>query len=163
MNIFTNVWLHPKLTTRYVIEHKTVLFSMILVVVGFMASGILTFQDSNLYPDVPYFWILFVMLLAAPIFGTLLFFIAAGITYLCGKLLKGTGSFWEIVQAISLGYIPTIVICPLYIIWLIASPESLLVADYSNGFSILMAIVSFISGIWSFVITVGAVSEAHQF
>ncbi len=163
MNPFISIWSHPKQTARYVIENKTILYSLFIVLIGSMASGLTMFQDAGTYPDVPYFWILLTVLFGAPILNFIVYFISAGISFLIGKLLKGKGSFTEVLQAVSLTYIPQLYLLPFYIIWLLLFTESYFLTEVSNGYSIFMAILTAVSTIWMIVINVAVLSEAHQF
>lgn len=163
MNPLLTVWLHPKQTARYVIEHKTVLYALLIVSLGFVASGSSAFQNTDLYPDIPYVWIILSMFILAPIAGLIIYAVMTGITFLVGKLLKGTGSFTDVLQACSIAYLPTIILLPLNLIWLFASPESYFLESENDLFSILITLITAVIGIWTVVINVAAVSEAHQF
>lgn len=163
MNPFVSVWLHPKQTARFLIEEKTVLYAMILVIIGFMASSLLGFQNSGMYPDVPYIWLFLVMLIAAPLFGVVMYLISAGISFFVGRLLGGAGAFWDVGKALSLSYIPMIVAWPVYIAWLLISPESFFTEGATDVLAIIGGVVTLVTSIWSFVITVGALAEAHRY
>ena len=163
MNPFLSVWLHPKQTARYVIEHKTMVYVLVILVLGYIGSGFSAFMDTKLYPELSYIWILLIVIIFAPIFGTIIMFIMSGIVFLVGKLLKGTGSFWDVFKAASLSCIPTIFSGPLYLLWMFASPESFFYPDESSTVALILSIFIVIIGIWSSVILIAAVAEAHQF
>ena len=84
MNPFLSVWLHPKQTARYVIEHKTIVYALMLVVIGYIASGFSGFMNSELYPDFSYVWIFLISIILGPILGIIMMFIASGIVFLIG-------------------------------------------------------------------------------
>ena len=163
MNPFLSIWLHPKQTARYVIEHKTMVYVLVILVLGYIGSGFSAFMDTKLYPELSYIWILLIVIIFAPIFGTIIMFIMSGIVFLVGKLLKGTGSFWDVFKAASLSCIPTIFLGPLYLLWMFASPESFFYPDESSTVALILSIFIVIIGIWSSVILIAAVAEAHQF
>ena len=163
MNPFLSVWLHPKQTARYVIEHKTIVYALMLVVIGYIASGFSGFMNSELYPDFSYVWIFLISIILGPILGIIMMFIASGIVFLIGKLLKGTGSFWDVFKASSLSSIPAIFTGPFYILWMFVSPESFFFKDEVSTVAVIVSIIMIVTAIWSIVILVAAVAEAHQF
>ena len=163
MNPFLSVWLHPKQTARYVIEQKSLFYVIMLVIFGYIASAFSGFENTELYPDFSYVWIFLIVLILGPILGIIMMFITSGITFFVGKLLKGTGSFWDIFKACSLSSIPAIITGPLYILWMFVSPESFFYATETSAFAIVMGIIMIVIAIWSVVIIVAAVAEAHQF
>ena len=163
MNPFLSVWLHPKQTARYVIEHKTIVYALILFIIGYIASGFSGLMGTELYPDLSYVWLFLIVIIITPIFGILMMFLTTGITFLVGKLLKGSGSFWDIFKACSLGSIPTIITGPLYLLWMFVSPESFFNTNEIGAFAFIMTIILIVNFIWSIVIVVATVAEAHQF
>lgn len=162
MNPFLSVWLHPKQTARFLIEQKTILYAMILVVTGFMASSLLGFQNSELYPDVPYMW-LFLSMLVGPVAGIVVYLISTAITFFVGKLLGGTGEFWEVGKALSLSYIPMIVTWPIFLLWLFISPASFFLQDVTDAMAVVGSVVMLVSSVWGVVITISALAEAHRY
>ena len=163
MNPFLSVWLHPKQTARYVIEHKTIVYALMLVVIGYIASGFSGFMNSELYPDFSYVWIFLISIILGPILGIIMMFIASGIVFLIGKLLKGTGSFWDVFKASSLSSIPAIFTGPFYILWMFVSPESFFFEDGVSAIAVIVSIIMIVTAIWSVIILVAAIAEAHQF
>ncbi len=163
MNPFLSVWLHPKQTARYVIEHKTIVYALMLVVIGYIASGFSGFMNSELYPDFSYVWIFLISIILGPILGIIIMFIASGIVFLIGKLLKGTGSFWDVFKASSLSSIPAIFTGPFYILWMFVSPESFFFEDGVSTVAVIVSIIMIVTAIWSVIILVAAIAEAHQF
>lgn len=155
MNPFLSVWLHPKQTARYVIEHKTIVYALTLVILGYIASGFSGFTDSELYPDFSYVWIFLISIILVPIVGMIFAFITIGIVFLVGKPLNGTGSFWDVFKAFSLSSIPAIFTGPFYILWLIV--------DEISAIAVTVSIIMVVTTIWSVVILVAAIAEAHQF
>ncbi|MER2106462.1 MAG: YIP1 family protein [Solibacillus sp.] len=163
MHPFRSVWLHPKQTARFFIDQKSVLYAMVIVVLGFMASGLLGFQNTGMYPDIPYAWIVISVLIFAPILGVITYGISVGISFFIGKLLGGTGTFSDVGKGLSAGYIPFVVAGPIYLLWLVISPESFFVQEVTDVMAILGAIVSIVTSIWAVVITIGALAEAHRY
>lgn len=165
MNPLLSVWLHPKQTARYVIEHKSIAYSLFLISIGFIGSVASSLTDSNLYPYLSVGTIVTGTIILSPIIGIISAFIFSGITYLMGRVLKGTGSYWDVFKALSLGYIPYILIIPLYLGWLITAPDSFfyLYSDFKVGLIILSAFVSLIAAVFTIIINIAGVAEAHRF
>ena len=69
----------------------------------------------------------------APIAGVIGTAISALISWLFGKLFKGTGTYSDLFKGLSLTAIPYIVLVPLYIIWLMTSPDSLLDPNFMGS------------------------------
>ena len=82
-----------------------------------------------------------------------------------GKLFKGTGSYTDIFKALSVGYIPFIVLIPFYTIWLLVDTEGLLMMNVEPNavISIITLLLTAVMSIYSIVIQIIAVSEAHRF
>ncbi|KOS69008.1 hypothetical protein AEA09_10935 [Lysinibacillus contaminans] len=161
LNPFTSVWLHPKKTARYMIDVKSI--GYVILILSISNIGVLLSNVMEI--GLPVWLIILLCIFLAPIaglFGSAIFTCA---TWLFGKLFKGTATFSELFKALSLTAIPYIALIPFYLIWLYVSPESLLIADYigpTPWIFWLTTLATIIISIWSFVITVAAVAEAHQ-
>lgn len=163
MNPFFSLWLHPKQTARFLIDNKSIQYCLAIVYVTFFTTGIAAFQDSGYYPDIPYIWIALASIIGVPLIGFVLYFLTSGIIFLYSKLFKGTGSFWDNAKASILSYIINIFLFPFYIIWVILAPESFFVAEVEDVFSVVGTLLMIITGIWAFVVSIGAVAEANKF
>ncbi|MDD1505941.1 Yip1 family protein [Lysinibacillus sp. CNPSo 3705] len=168
-NPFLSVWLHPKQTARYMINDKSIGFAILILSIGYIGSMMTTLQDSGNSESLSDFspWVLVLLcVIFAPVTGIIGTAFSALILWLFGKLFKGTGTFSELFKGLSITIIPSIVLIPLYVIWLLTSPETLMDLSNIGGISwiflILSLLVAPVVGIWSFVITVGVVAEAHQ-
>jgi len=165
VNPFLSIWLHPKQTTRYMIEEKSIGFAILLMSIGYLGVTLSDLIDSSFLSDWSPWFIVIFCVIAAPISGIIGTAFSALITWLFGKLFKGTGTYSDLFKGLSLTAIPFIVLIPFYLIWLFTSPESLMNSDYTGSYpwvfwlAILLTIVVVI---WSIVITVGIVAEAHQ-
>ena len=155
MNPFLSVWLHPKQTARYVIEHKTIVYPLILLVIGYVLTGSAELFNTEAYPDISFVWLFLIFIILVPIIGMTFMFITVGIVFLIGKLLNGTGSFWDVFKASAISSIPAIFTSPFFIL-----------GAAINGGSALELILNLITiaiSIWAIVILVAAIAEAHQF
>ena len=155
MNPFLSVWLHPKQTARYVIEHKTIVYPLVLLVIGYVLAGSAELFNTEAYPDLSFVWVFLVFIILVPIIGMSFMFMTAGIVFFIGKLLDGTGSFWDVFKASSISSIPSICIAPLLILGT-AVNEVIAVGPIAG-------ILTFVTSIWAVVILVAAIAEAHQF
>ncbi|MER2108848.1 MAG: Yip1 family protein [Solibacillus sp.] len=162
LNPFISAWLHPKQTARYMIDAKSIGYAILLLSIGYIGS-LLAGVTAN---DLPIWGIILICLILSPIVGIIGTAISAAIFLLVGKLFKGTGIFSDLFKALSLNAIPFIVLIPFYIILLIISPESLIITDFEEALPWTFWATNFVTigiSIWSLVITVGAVAEAHRF
>lgn len=161
LNPLKSVWLHPKQTARYMIDVKSTGYAILILSIGYIGSLLSGVMEI----DFPVWIIALLCIILAPIVGIITITISAFGTWLFGKLFKGTGKFSELFKALSLTAIPFIVLIPIYMIWLYTSPESLLAVDYMEPTPWIFwpaSLATIVVSIWSFVITVGAVAEAHQ-
>lgn len=160
-NPFTSVWLHPKQTARYMIDVKSMGYVILILSIGNI--GVLLSNVAEI--ELSAWLIILVCIFLAPIAGLFGTAISTCATWLFGKLFKGTATFSELFKALSLTTIPYIALIPFYLAWLYLSPETLQFADYTGSapWIFWLATLATISiSIWSFVIAVAAVAEAHQ-
>jgi len=121
--------------------------------------------DSELFPNLSPWILALLCVIFAPIAGIIGTAFSAFISWLFGKLFKGTGTYSDLFKGLSLTAIPFIVLIPLYLIWLITSPDSLLDPNFIGSLPWIFwptILVTIVVSIWSFVISVGVVAEAHQ-
>ncbi|MGN4125589.1 Yip1 family protein [Lysinibacillus sphaericus] len=166
VNPFLNAWIHPKQTARYMIDVKSVWYAILIMSIGYIGLMLTELIDKESMLDFsPWLIILFCIILS-PISGTIGTAISAFITWLVGKLFKGTASYSDLFKGLSLTAIPYTVLIPLFIIWLFISPESLMDANFAGSVPWIFWLSTFatvVVAIWSVVISVGVVAEAHQF
>ncbi|MFJ7738334.1 Yip1 family protein [Lysinibacillus sp. NPDC097287] len=161
LNPFISVWLQPKQTARYMIDVKSTGYAILILSIGYFGSLLSGVMEI----DFPVWGIVLLCILLAPIAGLIGTAFSALITWLFGKLFKGTGNFSELFKALSLTAIPYIVLIPFYLIWLYVAPESLLTVDYMGPTPWIFwpaTLATIVVSIWSFVIAVAVVAEAHQ-
>ncbi|GLC86936.1 Yip1 family protein [Lysinibacillus piscis] len=166
LNPFLSVWLHPKQTARYIIDEKSMGYAIFILSIGFIGSSLSGLIDSDILMDMP-LWLLIVLLLVlGPIIGLISISISALAIWLFGKLLKGTATYTQLFKALSLTAIPFILLIPFYGLWLVTAPDSLMNISFTGEIPWIFwptILVTVVSSIWSFVISVGIVAEAHQF
>jgi len=165
LNPFLSAWIHPKQTARYMIDEKSIGFAILIMSIGYIGSTLSGLIDPEFSDFSPWLMALLCVIFA-PIAGIIGTCLSTLIFWLFGKIFKGTGAFSDLFKGLSLTAIPYIVLIPLYLIWLITSPETLMNTSSIETIPWLLLItgfVSFVLAIWSLVITVGVVAEAHQF
>ncbi|KOP80511.1 hypothetical protein AMS59_03765 [Lysinibacillus sp. FJAT-14745] len=165
VNPFLSIWLHPKQTTRYMIEEKSIGFAILLMSIGYIGVTLSDLIDKISLIQWSPWLIALICVIVSPISGIIGTAFVALIAWLFGKLFKGTGTYSHLFKGLSLTAIPFIVLIPFYLIWLFTSPESLMDPDFAGPYPWifwLAILVTLVIGIWSIVITIGVVAEAHQ-
>ncbi|WP_374967391.1 Yip1 family protein [Lysinibacillus sp. RS5] len=166
LNPFLSAWIHPKQTARYMIDEKSIGFAILIMSIGYIGSSLSGLIDQKIIADFSPWFMALLCVIFAPIVGIIGTGFSTLILWLFGKIFNGTSTFSDLFKALSLTAIPFIVLIPLYLIWLITSPETLMNTSSIETIPWLLLItgfVSFVLAIWSLVITVGVVAEAHQF
>lgn len=164
LNPLLTVWLHPKKTARYVIENKGFPYTLFIIAISYIGVFCSSVIDTELYPFLPIWGILLLLLILSPILGIMSNAFYAVIIWPMGKLFKGIGNYQEIFKGLSLTAIPFIVLIPFYILWMITDPYSLFYTDIEGSlvlplFTILLTIAA---SIWSFIISIAVVAEVHN-
>ncbi|MFE6168822.1 Yip1 family protein [Viridibacillus arvi] len=165
---FFSIWLHPKKTARYILDHKGIGYAIIFILLGGMASVLFSAMDSESL-DLPTWAILLICLIGGPFIGLFSSAIGAGVFLLIGKLFKGKATYKEMFKVMGLSSIPHIWLAPILLLWMAFSPETFfrLDSDYLEVKNLLItlisSLVSFCVTIWSFVINVGVIAETHRF
>ncbi|WP_042477340.1 Yip1 family protein [Bacillus ndiopicus] len=163
LNPFLSVWLHPKQTARYMIDHKTLGFAAVILLVCSIISlpvNLLGWGEPVSLGSV------ISMAIFSPIVTILGVAFSVLIIWGIGKLFKGSSTYADMFKAMSIVSIPSIILSPFYLIWFIVEPEVMLYYDYLPpypAFFTVIALLSFIILIWGFVLSVGVVAEAHRF
>lgn len=166
MNLFTSAWIHPKMTTRYVIESKNMVFTILLFLATLLGVSFTSYhfkaQMSEVFEPVTLGQFIVVYGVLIPLALLLFLTCAAGITTWVGKLFKGNGTFKEVFQGIVVGHIPMLLPIPFMVAWLIVDVNGFLQSASSLAASV-SQLVAGLSIFWAFYITVGTVAEAHRF
>ena len=163
LNVFLSVWTKTRATVRYMIDHKSMALAFMLYILGGIGSVMTGLTDIDLTFSVPI--ILLICFIGGPLLLSILQFVVAAVVLLMGKLFKGTGRYTDIFKALSVGYIPFIVLIPFYTIWLLVDTEGLLMMNVEPNavISIITLLLTAVMSIYSIVIQIIAVSEAHRF
>ncbi|MGE7092602.1 YIP1 family protein [Lysinibacillus sp. NPDC048646] len=165
LNPLVSVWLHPKQTAAFMMTYKSIGYAILLVSIGYIGAMFSGLIDSDIYPGMAIWLIALLGIVVSPILGIIVTAIYAGVLLLFGKLFQGTATYQGMFKSLSLTLIPSIALIPFYLIWLFTSPESLLTSEYTSTMPIIFwitVLLTIVTSIWSFVITIAVVAEAHQ-
>lgn len=162
-NLWKSIWLEPRETVRYAIDHKTMKYAIMLVLIASLFDMLNVMTQKTMPTSSFILWVIVLI----PIFALIGWWIGAGIATMVGKWFGGTGRFAELKMAYAISYIPVILVGLLWIPDLLILGESLFSDDLSvSGWRVIWqffsGFVGVVIGIWSFIITVMAVAEAHR-
>lgn len=163
INPFTDIWLRTRETVRFVIEHKSTQYIILLIVLTGFASGLVGLMNSR-NADRESWAAVAQALITGPIGSAFGFFIGAAILVLVGRLFKGTATYTEMFKALVTAQIPQMWLLPLLLIWAFAAPETFFadrMAVEGDPVVVIMSIVMAAVSIWTFVIVCKAVGEAQ--
>ncbi|MFF3101466.1 Yip1 family protein [Viridibacillus arvi] len=165
---FFSIWLQPKKTARYILDHKGLGYAIIFILLGGMAGVLFSAMDAESL-DIPTWGILLICLIGGPFIGLFSSAIGAAVFLLIGKLFKGKATYKEMFKVMGLSSIPHIWLAPILLLWMAFSPETFfrMDSDYLEVKNLLVtlisSLVSFCVTIWAFVINVGVIAETHRF
>lgn len=165
LSIVTN----PRETIRYTLNHKSFSYALYVGAIGGFASGLTSLAGTPYQPE----FALWEMVYSSFITGILYFMITnlivAFLLSAIGSVLKGNGTFKSLFQAMCLTIIPYIWILPIILFWMQLSPSTFFIIEGGTG-TLEEAILSYVglfiillATIWTFVLTIIAISETHGF
>ncbi|WP_203247757.1 YIP1 family protein [Sporosarcina beigongshangi] len=168
LNVWTAVWLRPKEAARYAIDFKPMRFAIILALIAGIFDMLNGASQNDLGDTMSLTKIFVVAIIMGPILGIIGWWISAGIATIVGTWLGGIGRFEELKKAFAITFIPVIVGGILWIPDLLLLGQSLFTEDtiITGGkfiWLLFSGTISFIIGVWGFVISIMAIAEAHQF
>ncbi|MCG7334541.1 YIP1 family protein [Sporosarcina sp. ACRSM] len=168
LNVWTSIWIRPRETVRYAIDNKSMKFALILVLISGVFDVLNGASQNNTGDVIPISVILLLAVVLGPFLGWIGWWIGAGIATFVGKWFGGIGKFEELKMAFAISYIPIIIGAILWIPDLLILGEALFIEDIdiSAGkwlWLIFSGFIGVVLGIWSFIITIKAIAEAHRF
>ncbi|MFC5587652.1 YIP1 family protein [Sporosarcina soli] len=168
LNVWTSVWIRPRETVRYAIDNKSMRFALILVLISGVFDVLNGASQNNTGDVLPVPLILILAVVLGPLLGWIGWWIGAGIATFVGKWFGGIGEFEELKMAFAISYIPFILGGILWIPDLLILGEAVFIedVDISAGkwiWLIFSGFIGIVLGIWSFIITIKAIAEAHRF
>ncbi|WP_404406022.1 YIP1 family protein [Jeotgalibacillus malaysiensis] len=170
MNPFLTVWFKPKSTTNYVIENKSVKYSIILFIISSYTSTLNGLQEAGYIEGMSLLLVTGLILISGPVFGFIGFYIGSWLFTLVGKWMNGTGTLEDMRKAIAVTAIPNVFILPVLIIYILIYGEMYFQAPAWNEFSsiplgasLTLNVIMMTVGIWNIVITSKMIGVVHNF
>ncbi|MFJ7935867.1 Yip1 family protein [Sporosarcina sp. NPDC096371] len=168
LNLWTSIWTKPRETVRYAIDHKSMKFAIILVVIAGVFDMLNAASQNNMGNSMSVSKILLFSVVLGPLLGLIGWWIAAGIATFVGTWFGGEGRFAELKMAFAIAYIPVILGGLFWIPDLLILGEHLFNDEISISgltliWQLLSGLIGIVIGVWGFIITVLAVAEAHKF
>lgn len=170
LNPFFSIWLSTRETVRYVLDHKTLTYSIVIVAIAGIPNALNASGELSKNFEVQFWILLLGVLLLGPILGLIGWGISTVAFTLVGKWLGGTGTFKEMGQAMGVVTIPAIWMTPFWILSSIFINNGMYQLNSTSGFTsggliwiLVSTIVTITSSIWIIVIQSKAIGEVHQF
>lgn len=171
MNPFFSIWAQPKKTVAYLIEHKTIGYGLIVMMIASLGSGIMAFADTGVLEDFSLPVILAISVGVALVLSIPGYFISAFVYTWIGKLLGGTGNWREMCLVVAGGGLIMIWTLPIGILAVIlygktlySNPVELFaVTNMSLGFYLLYTLVLIGLSIFVMVIQSKGIGLVHNF
>ncbi len=168
LNPWISIWISPRKTVRYAIDNNMMKFALILALVAGVFDSLNVASQNNIGDVMSVPMILVLAVVLGPMIGLIGWWIGAGIATIFGSWLSGTGTFADLKMAYAISYIPIILVGLLWIPDLLVLGESLFIEDLDISAGKLIwpffsGFIGIVVGIWSFIITVKAIAEAHRF
>ncbi|MBE1556110.1 Yip1 family protein [Sporosarcina limicola] len=168
MNPWLSVWVKPRKTMRYVIETKSMQYMLIVVLISGVIDILDKASNKNLGDSFALPLIILMALVLGPLFGWIGWWTSSGISYWVGKWFGGQGSFDDLRMAFAVSYIPLVLLGVFWIFDILIVGAALFTEAPEVPYSqivwlIIRSIISVIVGIWSTVILINTVAEAHRF
>ncbi|WP_342504920.1 Yip1 family protein [Sporosarcina sp. FSL K6-2383] len=166
-NLWKSIWLEPRETVRYAIDHKTMKYALMLVLIASLFDVLNVMTQNNLDTTIPASGFIIWLIVLSPVLGLIGWWIGAGLATMVGTWFGGTGTFAELKMAYALSCIPVIIGGLIWIPDLLILGKSLFLEDISvSGWRLIWqffsGFIGIVIGIWSFIITVMIVAEAHR-
>lgn len=160
VRIFVGMFITPRQTVRAMLDRGPSVGATIgLAILGGAVSGFDNGLDNHIEDATPLATALFAGTLVGSIGGLLGFFLLGWMFFAIGRMLKGTGSQWDVYQGLAWTRIPAIVgIVPLIAMAALAGNGQVGTTSYMVALLVYMFVL-----LWSIVTGVRGMAEAHQF
>lgn len=171
MNPFISIWTQPKKTLAYLIEHKTISYGLMIMVISSLCSGVMAFADTGLLAGFSLPSILAISFGISLLISIPAYFICALVYTWIGKLLGGTGNWREMCLVIAGGMLPMILTLPIGILAIAIYGKDLFVepvgvfavTNMSLVFYLLYTVIMMGLSIFSTVIQSKGIGLVHNF
>ncbi|WP_391206808.1 YIP1 family protein [Psychrobacillus sp. L4] len=169
LNPFFSIWLSTRKTVRYVLDHKSLKYSLTLAAVAGVPSSISGIGEWSKNFNVSLWLLLLGILILGPIIGLIGVGIGAVIYTWVGKWFGGYGTIREMAQAMGIVVIPSIWLTPYWILSFIFVHNNLFTMNLWEATSaatvwfIISNLFTLTYSIWMIIIQSKAIGEVHQF
>lgn len=113
MNPFLSIWSRPTETIHYVLNHKTLSYSYLIIILAALAIAPLTITQMLFIEEIPLLVILPIAFFGLFILTTVGWFLNSALYTWIGKWLGGTGTYKKMLAVVPLGSLTAIYILPL--------------------------------------------------
>ncbi|MBD7983268.1 YIP1 family protein [Sporosarcina sp. Sa2YVA2] len=167
LNMWKSIWLHPRKTVRYAVQHKTWRFVIIIALISGIFTALDQASSNDLGDSMGMGTIALIALLAGPILGVISLYIGSGVLHLLSKMFGGRGTFAHTKMAYTVSNLILIVLGFVWLPDLLINGRGMFVADYDFSiFQVIWLVVSlflnFALGVWATVSMIGAIAEVHE-
>lgn len=112
MKPFLSIWARPTETIQYVLDHKTLSYSYLILVMATLAIAPLTITQLLFIEEIPLIGILLIGFFGLFILTTAGWFLNSALYTWIGKWLGGTGTYKKMLAVVPLGSLTAIYILP---------------------------------------------------
>ena len=168
LNIWTSIWINPRKTVRYAINHKPMGFALALAAVVGLDDFLNKATEKNLGDSMALPLIVLLAIIAGPLMGLISWWIGAGLMSIIGKWIGGQGTFADLKMAVAVAYIPLIIGSILWIPDILVLGNAMFTEDMDVSIGKLIwfffsSLLSIVVAVWGFIATIKAIAEAHRF
>lgn len=157
------MWTQPRATIRFIV-HENPRYGVLYLAIAYAMQNL--FYLCNLYSAGLHFTSFVVMLgilVFSPIFGMLWLYFSGWILHFTGRWLGGSAPAIHLRSAIAWSQVPAFISVAMWIILWMVRPGSVFVLGSLGSSLIIVNLVSFILGIWSFILLIQSLCEIQGF
>ncbi|CAM3112732.1 Yip1 family protein [Filibacter tadaridae] len=168
LNPWLTIWVRPRETVRYAINTKPMKFAVILALLAGIPQMLDGATSNNLGDSISLPTIFILALIMGPLLGLLSWWIGSGISYIVGTWIGGSGGFDELKMATAISKIPYLLVSLIWLVDIAILGGGMFTEEYDFSrtqiiWLFISGFVAIVTGIWTFVITIFAIAEAHRF
>jgi hypothetical protein len=168
--LFSKIWLSPRLVFKYLNEKKIDKYITILLILGGIVRTFDRASLKNMGDDMSLISVILLCVILGGLFGWLTFYIYAALLSWTGKWLKGQGDTNSLLRMVAYAMIPPILslvlLIPQIALYGISVFQSNLDVQGSGMISYLIyyvtLVLEFILGVWTIVLFVVGISEVQK-
>jgi hypothetical protein len=168
--LFT-IWTRPRNTMRQVIEKKQIRTAILLSAIGGLSQLLLFLENFGDNVNISSSILLLSLPLGA-LGGIIYVYVFGALLKWSGKLIGGTGNYFEVRSALAWANVPIIASFLIEILNFIVfghektpngTPLIQSGSVYFIIFEVLFILLTVVIGVWGFIVTLKCIGEAHQF